>query len=519
MGLRFDPVESFSSANPFIVMSWSGFSLPAASMYPELKLFKVKTFTALTKSISNIGMTFGPANDFLSTLDPNTQEAIATAFLAMHLEISDPKYTVNEIEELEDILGDIILQLDDDTDLCGRINAYIRKSNIPISDMAEAGTRPQDTPEMTFVQEEAITITTIAILMKILCPILGAFTDKFNRIIDTKYKECHAHAIMTPVFKKRYDDIICKLTYYIKTLISSKLKSDPTAYINGNTLDAMTSQSLDTIIIKRFVNVDLYRPDGNVIKYIASCCRSGADSQQQNASMSNSVRIITDPVELDKDEGNASRMESESKQSIRTADVPVMIKVAARDTIRKIIKSENIDQELIDATFAYYKRNPVVMNPISEFLLCTYYGQDIGGGLGIMMLNSSIVSQLAALLQIICARDGIHNIAHALTFNIGLNDKTPTFESNSFSISWKSSSAYTDCKRVIPAGFGELDWDIRLKDIADFLATKHCKYNTAPAIWDLLNTNPCNEKPFTNFREVMVEIMGYICKVYTDKLL
>ena len=281
----------------------------------------------------------------------------------------------------------------------------------------------------------------------------------------------------------------------------------------------MTSIALDTIIIKRFVNVDLYRPDGNVIKYIASCCRSGADSQQQNASMSAAVRIITDPVELDKDEGNASRMESESKQSIRTADVPVMIRIAAKDTIRKIIIAENIDPELVDSVFAYYRKNMVVMNPISEFLLCTYYGQDIGGGSGIMMLNAELVSQLAALLQIICAKKGVTNLAHALTFNSTYNDKVPSFENTSFITSWKSSSAYTECRKVLPAGFGELDWDVKLKSIVDFLCKKNCIYNTSPVVWDIINTPSLNGKIYTDFKELMIDIINFVQMAYLSKTL
>lgn len=519
MALYFRAVENFSAANPFIKMEWKGFSIPAASVFPDLVLFKVKTFTAFTRDVTGLGMTYNPVNEFLSKLSLQEQESIASAFLMMHIEITDEKYSVDTIEQLEDALGDILNNLDDSIDLCDRIDEYIRKSNIPISDMKEAGTRPQDTPEMTFVQEEAITITTIAILMKLLSPVIGAFSDRFHKIIDTKYKECHAASIMTKLFYKRYKELINKLNNYVRTLIASKIKSDPTALINGNTLDAMTSQNMDTIIVKRFVNVDLYRPDGNVIKYIASCCRSGADSQQQNASMSNSVRIITDPVEMDKDEGNASRMESESKQSVVTADVAVMIKVAARDTVKKVIRDEDIDRDLIDSVFAFYQRNPIVMNPISEYLLCTYYGADIGGGAGIMMLNAISVSELAAVLQVISAKNGATYIAHALSFSVGNSDKVQSLDSATFLNAWKSSQTYVDCKRMIPSGFGEREWDLKLKEIASFLTKKNCSYNTAPAVWELIGVSSQNGKLFTDNKELMIEIMQFIQVLYHSKRL
>ena len=518
--LCFKAVKNFSSANPLIEMDWSGFSLPELAMCPELSAFNVRTFTAFSKDATGLGMAFNPVNEFLKGLTIDEQYTIATAFLAMHIEIANEKYTVSRIEELEDVLGSLVNALDDKIDLCTKINKYIRTSNIPISDMKEAGTRPQDTPEMTFVQEEAITITTIAILMKLLCPIMGAFANKYRSDLDNKYRECHEAAIMTQLFNKRYRTIICKLEYYIRTLISSKLKeTDPTSAVNGNTIDAMTNLSLDTILVKRFTNVDLYRPDGNVIKYIASCCRSGADSQQQNAAMSNSVRLISDPVEMDKDEGNASRMESESKQSVKTADVPVMIKIAAEGTIKKIMKEEDVDQDMYESILAYYHKNPVSINTISVYLLCTYYGQEIGGGAGIKMLNAETVAKLAAILQIIFARSGAYFITHALTFTVSTADRIQCADDIAKLNGWKSSQVYSECKKMIPAGFGEKEWDAKLKSIETFLTMKTCIYNTAPVIWDILGQPSQNDKAFSEFKELMVELLQFIKLVYQSKLL
>ena len=249
MSLYFTPVDKFSTANPFIVMRWSQFSIPEAAMFPDLVYFNVRAFTAFTRDIAGLGMTFNPVNDFLQTVSIEEQKTIATAFLVMHIEIADPQYTVDKIEQLEDKLGVLVNSLDDEISLCDRINNYIRHSGIPISDMAEAGTRPQDTPEMTFLKDEAITITTIAILMKLMSPIVGAFLDKYHKLIDTKYKECHAAAIFTKLFYKRYEQIINKLHNYTYTLIESKIKDDATSLVNGNTIDAMTNQNIDVVLV------------------------------------------------------------------------------------------------------------------------------------------------------------------------------------------------------------------------------------------------------------------------------
>lgn len=516
--LYFSTVEGFSSANPYVEMCWNGYTVPEATINRDLLKFNVKTFAIFTRGNVGPDMAYHPVNDFLKYISLEDQKEITTAFILMHLEIATSSSDVNYIEELENKLGNIINLLDERINLTEKITTYIKQSDIPISDMAEAGTRVQDTPEMTFKYEDALQVTTIAILMKLLSPITGAFIDKYSKLIDNDFKESHAQAIMLSLFSRKWKYLIIKLRNYVQTLIANKLKKDdPTSWFNGHTLERVTTQILDTLLIKRFVGVDLYREDGNIIKYIASCCRSGADSQQRNASMNNSVRVIQDPIDLDKDEGNASRIESESKQSIRPADVPVIVKVAAIATWKKLIQEENLDPDLVESVFAYYRRNVVSMNPISVYLLCTFYGQDIGGGVGIMMLNSTIVSQLAAILQIIAVKKGIPLIAHALTMTVGLASRVPQQDDYIFMNTWKTSAEYTSCKKLFPSGFGEKDWDAKLKDIASFLMEKNVVYNTAPAVWELMNEEPKNGQTFTDFKELMFEIMNFIQVIFSYK--
>lgn len=513
--LSIEPVKDFSSANPYVELKWKGFSLNEIASNPELRFFKVKTFTALF-SATGLGMTYNPANEFLSTLSLEEQKTIAQALIVMYIEILSD-YGVERIAELEDTLGDILNKLDDSIDLCGRIKYFVEHSNIPISDMEFAGTRPQHTPDMTFHKEEAVDFVTISILMKVISPVTGAFIDKYNKIIDTRFKELHAYAIMRDIFQKRYAPLIIKFRNYIRTLISSKHKDDSTSTINGNTLEATTDMAEAVLVIKRITGMDLYRPDGNVITYIASCCRFGVDSQQQNASVTKPVKIIAAPVDLDKDEGNASVLESESKQSASTADTATLIRWAATKTTQRIIKEEGIDAELMESVIAFYNRNMVAVNPITEYLLCSYYGADIGGAQGIRYLGVKNITEFIALLQIILARNNTNLLAHALSFTVGTVDKPMTFESSTFMTAWKSTQVYTGCKRVFPSGFGDRDWDTKLKEISTFLSRKTCIYNTAPAIWTLMDAEPLNGKTFEDLKDLMVEIMLFIQLYYKSK--
>ena len=72
---------------------------------------------------------------------------------------------------------------------------------------------------------------------------------------------------------------------------------------------------------------------------------------------------------------------------------------------------------------------------------------------------------------------------------------------------------------MIPAGFGEKEWDAKLKSIETFLTMKTCIYNTAPVIWDILGQPSQNDKAFSEFKELMVELLQFIKLVYQSKLL
>ena len=202
--LAFVPVDDFSSVNPVIEMKWSGLNIDGADQIrPEMCLFQVKTFASFTREENGPGMAYGPVNDFLTTVSPFIQEQIVYAFLQMQMIIEDGQPDASDIIDVEDNLGEVIDNLDKATNLFDLIEEYIRKGNIPISDMSDAGTRIQDSIEMTFVEDEAITITTIAVLMKLLSPIIGMFIAKYTHVIDNESKEGHAQCIMTKFFSRK----------------------------------------------------------------------------------------------------------------------------------------------------------------------------------------------------------------------------------------------------------------------------------------------------------------------------
>jgi len=525
--LYFQPVEGFGTSNPIIQMCWSGFDLPLTEEMQQLIFFNIRTFSTLTNKkqdrdpltgeiATGPSVAYDPVNEFLSRLSIEDQEKIALAFIYSHLEIQCGAPDASDIEAVEDKVAFILDQLDLDIDICGKTEEYVRGSNIPLADMSDAGTRPQDTPEMTFHEEEAILITAITIFMKLISPLMGAFINKYIGVIDNDYKEAHARAMLTPLHRRRYNKLILKLHFYINRLVKGKLKIDATAMYNGQTLARATRHAVDMAIVKRLVCVYLHRRDGNIIKYLASCGRGSTESQQKNIATNNGAKILADPLDQDRDEGNTSRMEVESGQSVKPADVPILLNVAAKRSWKMVVELDQLDPELVEASHAFFRRNPIVINPISQYLLCMYYGPDLCGGSSIMHLNSVAVGELGATLQLALAQHGVPMLAHALTIHLSESPRIPQKNDYLFSNGWMNLPEYTECRKVLPSGFGDKEWNGRLKDVAALMMQRVMVYNTSPAAWDIIGQTSRNGKIFDSFTELMVELMRFVTHTYNQ---
>lgn len=521
--LYFIPVEDFGSQNPFIQMKWDGFNLDIDPT-DEATIFNIRQFHNLISTKTGPGVALNPVNHFLKTLSITDQEAIASSMLLAHITIMEAGETEEEILEVERVVGEIFDDLDLAIDLCGKCEEFAKTSDIPISNMSEAGTQPQHTPEMTFHYDEAVTITAIAIFVKLVTGVLGAFTNKYNAVIDTEYKISHARAMLTPLHARRYKPLMLKLKNYLERLIENKCKLEkkpsPTAAYHGQTLDNMTRREFDNAIVTRLICIDLYLPDGNSIKYIAASCKNGASSKQRNAENNGNVRFMTDPSEQDpKDEGNASRMEIGSRQSVKTADTPIIVETYARQMITNIIASENISQEQFNQAKLYYQAHPICLgNPFMEYLLCLTYGPELGSGEYLGFLSSPVITDLCILFQMTIG-EMIPTLGHIVTADIPNTPRNPVGTDLMFINAWQNLPEYTECRKNSPAGFGEIEWNTKFKSLAETLLNNVFVYSTAPIIWERIepDKDPQNGKVITDFTAVMKYVISCTGARYTGE--
>lgn len=520
--LQLVEVDNFYEGSMVVQLKTGGFEIDLLNDHPELGQFNVKTFYIFIK-VRNTDMAYGPVNQFLSDLSIDKQQRIAIALIMMNGIMRTTTENTDDINQLLDQCGMILDTLDQEIGLCDDILNWV-KTFVPISDMSSAGSGPHHSADMTFHQDEAITITAITILSKLFSPVVGEFIYRHAGLINNLYKESFACSMFTQLFKRKYADIIKKMQHYIGNLVANKMKSvDMTIHYRGFTPEMIARIIMDTTIIKKFVSIDLFKPDGNVIKYVAACITSYIESQQKNGGAKFKVDSFTDPKDGDAitgtEETNSSRIEIESSASHKPMLAPPMSRFAAKWIIRQSLIDENISAEEFERSISFFEKNPIVVSPVTLFILSTYFGPDAGGGHSIYLLDAPLTIKLAALLQIIAARSGADAIAHMLTMKITTEDRLGQATDFNFSNSWRASPEYSECRKTVGNGFGEITWDCHLRELATTLTSKTFIYHTPQHVWDLLGQENKNGTVFNEQLPFMLQLLKLISNLWKQRSL
>lgn len=517
--LQFVPCENFWQGNPRIQMEYGDFPMESLEVHPELGIFNVRTYAVFQKKLS-VDMAYKHVNAFLATLDIDIQRNIANAITLMNAYILDDEHT--DVNDVLDYCAPLLDILDKDTNLCDRIEKYTR-ANIVISDMSDAGSHPQDRVDLTFVQEEAVVITAIMVLCKLISPVIGSFIHKYSVYVGNKNKENYACAIFRDLFERKYRELVNKIMHYVTRLVTNKSRDDAVIHCKGFTPQSTARCITSNLFTKKSVSIDLDRPDGNVIKYIASCIKSHVESQQKSGNVATLIKMFDDPKDGETtaavEESNNSRIETESKPSRKPADCIPIAKMAAQWAVKKTIEEYNFDIDRLTEVLKWYKDNPTVVNPITTYIVSSYYGPDICGGKSVYLLDASLTAQLAAVLQMAAMESGCIHLAHVLTMTCSMDDRVSTLEDFKFTTAWRASPEYAECRKCISSAFGMVTWDSKLKDVVAMLTQKNYIYHTAPAIWEMQETKNLNGTVFTEYLPFMLELMVLIRKLWVKRSL
>jgi len=471
---------------------------------PLLK-FQMSTYNKLKKvNEEDINLIYGIVNQFLNTLDFHDKLIIASTFANMHYMINDffckddlPKLSAF-IKELDKIFDD----MDQQTDICGKLKTYVI-GNVSIGLYEGAGTRAQDSQELTFYSEDVVDVTTLCILCKLMSPIFGVLMKLLMKRIDNNLREMHCFYIFTSLLNRRYFDLYHKLDNYVHHATEQQIKkASLTMLVNGYDIPMMSHRILSELFTRQFVNCNLLVKNGNLMVYIiVSVKRSISTILSSINKIPTNNRISTDNKH---DEyGNTAQLEIDSVVSRKMTDSLPLVRLATKQAIKRNMQLYQIEQEAFDASYAYYKTATIVPNTINRDLGALFYSRDLGGGKSLDLLKAVEFHKLITLLQLITVQmdAGYAELAHALTALPALDvSVTTSVEEGKVKLNAGSSEAYRACKaKYEQSKFAQKsakEWDCYMSSLVDEMLTKSWVYNTSPFVYDFLGMPNMNGKIF-----------------------
>lgn len=512
-------VKKFDDAGKsLVVIDPEGLEVPAA--VKELLTFSISTYKALgaNQSQEEWEKVFKIPEAFINTLDGTEQLYFIGCYCSCHqeilrasakqkrieLEMSEEEATkiknhnTKLVHELELKLSDIVASLDAKIDLYDKIHTFVR-CNIPIKVSSDAGLRAQDTPEMTFKDDDLVDLTAVAVLCKLLTPVVGVFIRECSNMdISQNFKEIHAANIFRDIIANKCQKIADKLENYLSNTIDSNekamSKNKLTNLYNGFSTDMSKQAVYASMFTRKFITVDLSNTESNLMTYVNTCAKGIVSTKSSGTKKDGGKITVNERKPLDEfedsyDDGNSSTLESESSSSRETADFDLIISFAVKETVRHYIVEYSNDFEIYRAANIYYSSSShPTLGYNNEFILSTLFGKDLCGAKSVESLNLNDLAALLPLAQIYCYRKNFTDMVHLLSL-IPTNNIKMIQNSNEMRLreSWRNSNSYRNCDERFSLQVSKLlRWDTALERMVNDITSRTYLYNTAPAICEMM---------------------------------
>lgn len=492
--------------------------------------FCIDTYKKLaTGSIETCDALLRPANGFLRDgLSQGDAKELCLFYIDCRKIIDEELILLRgNLSEVSIKIGNNLYDLAQKIDLPEKLIYYCKNYGIPMPDLSKAGTRVgQDREEMTFREPEYYQIMAISILCKLLCPIWGDLTYRTIKHIDTMQKETHCTGVIVPILNMEpFRAVSDKLYNYIanivdKAISSSFANASFTATIGGFSKNRFHQSVHAMLLVKRYVNVDLYTPDGNLMVWTSTCAKQSFDSLigTLNSKCHVMKRVdISDGPDRGDEESNVSVLEHGSRVTTVTADVPVLIKYGVQQAIKRICREYQISDIDLKPALVYYHQNPIQVTPINKILVGVLLGNKIGGAKSLKYLDHLEYTRLVAITQIYVANHIHSSLVHLLTATIpALIDPTEENQKRSAStidtrinMLFNISGEYKDCETAFNHVDNSSIGTILLK-VKDHITKFNHFANTAPNVSAIMEQDPLPKGSLVEYDEM---VMRHFCSM------
>lgn len=396
-------------------------------------------------------------------------------------------------------LGEQYLELIKSTSLVEHFRNYT-KVNIRMQDTSTFGTRPQDTRELTFNEDEMRETMVIACLCKLAAPIFGEIIANLPEHVKENGKKKLPHdkearcvAFMTATLGEYFQDILDKLQNYIHHIVLSLTSSnqDSATIFYGLTPNTRTSTILSSLFVRNYVSCELEKSDSNIIRYTDTMVRTLVSTQDGSAHNSQ-VRTRKAPGSMmaSDDSNNADQMEVDSLVSLGTMDGPILVKCAIDDVVAGHRRDLDVTRADFQKCLDFFSEHPIRQTPLNMFAVTAVFGREIGGGRGIEMIDSAPYTKLVAILQLMAFNMGFVHLGNFLTATKSVEVKMQlTLEEENFKRQATTLSHYRACREQFSKStisIGDQIWDRQMANMLDDMAYSIYMVNTPDYILDMV---------------------------------
>ena len=468
-------------------------AFPDDEIHAERRTFDIHTYFNL-KSKSSSWSTIEPANEFISTLDGDEYSYLVKLFIRAKRDlnmVNDRETLMNAITAIDEKVAKTFGKLS----LADRLYDYVCKDKrIVIPDRSGIVARPQDTKEMTFHEDDYRLINTIVIIAKILFPIFGEIIKKIQFVKDTNsgVKEIVAFGIVNSLMNRDFDLITRKLHNYIGNIVSRSLANDDQMNpFYGITETSLTYDKLAKMIIKNFVNFDLYKDDSNVMRYLSVTVKRAIDTETSGSKqLSYQARFL--PTDGTDDGRNVSLLENSVTVSNDPVDIAPIIKFGIEQVITDYVKSNSIRSSLFNQSVRYYQTTTIPPTVVNELVVAMFIAEYSESAYCVKYMTMDMMVKMITIIQIYAMRMGFASIVPLLSMIPTNITKTDPDDADNHIVAGYGRgdgqvNYYVNLKELMShiEDFPNFNVEELLKELAVFVAGTVHMFNVAPAILEL----------------------------------
>jgi hypothetical protein len=516
------------------------------SASPQNKISKQKNGESLGEDI------LAPMNGFFELLGDEDQRVLYQMYAESAKIISEIE-TIDHVKPMCARLTDIMLNAVVDTNLVTKLVEFTGSPRFRYPDLSGTGVDPWHTRDKTYSLPHYIEVTALSIYSKIISPIWSKLLIQLQSVgVSSLHREMECLAIIDPVLTMtEFTPIYAKLTNTLTGQVANILRDKDKAQASQQTSDFILTHShinrdifnriiMATIIVKRLVSYNCDRKndsdeESNAMSFIYYSIAMTVDNRLK--SMKNELpaqprRELRDNNEED----NSSIVDHISRTSRRPVDEAIFVIETFPIPRQILLDRHNIDYKKVRAAVEFYRRNHFDIPLITEAMVVSFAGKELGGTKCLQYLRSDQYLELVAMMQIYLLRNGFKDLAmlaSSITMPSDGDHISPLLRAHILATTTHSAE-YVECthlfrghvdKHVTQYGgkksknrkYERVDFAVQISNMTKWILEYSHLENVAPSVWDAAGIvdYPIRGMECVYDRELLVNLCRYYLQFHS----